>query len=43
MEIWDSDKFFPRFGHRIPNEEEVNKIKTIVNHVSAALISGYQK
>ena len=43
MEIWHPDKFFPRFGHRIPNEEEVNKIKTIVNHVSAALISGYQK
>ena len=43
MEIWHPDKFFPRFGHRIPNEEELNKIKTIVNHVSAALISGYQK
>ena len=43
MEIWHPDKFFPRFGHRIPNEEEEGKIKNIVNHVSAALISGYQK
>ena len=43
MEIWHPDKFFPRYGHRIPNEEEEVKIKAIVNHVSAALISGYQK
>ena len=43
VEMWHPDKFFPRFRHRIPNEEEVDKIKAIVNHVSAALISGYQK
>ena len=27
MEIWNPDKFFPRFGHRIPNDEEVINIK----------------
>ena len=43
LEIWHPDKFLPRFGHCIPNGEDVINIKAIVNHVSAVLISGYQK
>ena len=38
-----TDKFSPKFGNRIPNEEEKIKIKAIVINVVEALNSEHQK